>query len=81
MNKKKNNNSTPFLFKKKNYILMLIGLVFIALGFVLMAGGGSKNPEVFNEAIYNIRRVRIAPTLVLLGFAIEFYAIIIKTKK
>lgn len=81
MNKKKNNNSTPFLFEKKNYILMLIGIAFIALGFILMTGGGSKDPEVFNEAIYSVRRIRVAPTLVLLGFAIEVYAIMVKTKK
>ena len=47
-----NNTSKPeFLFGKKNYIFMFIGLAFIALGFILMAGGGSDDPAVFNEAI------------------------------
>jgi len=46
------------------------------LGFVLMAGGKSDDPKVFNEAIYNFRRIRLAPTLVLIGFAIEVYAIL-----
>ncbi len=57
---------------------MLIGLGIIALGFILMAGGGSDDPNVFNPAIYNFRRIRIAPTLILIGFAIEVYAILKK---
>ncbi len=60
---------------------MLIGIAFITVGFILMAGGGSDNPEVFNEDIYNFRRIRLAPTLVLIGFAIEVYAIMAKGKK
>ncbi len=60
---------------------MAVGLVFIALGFILMAGGGSDDPNVFNEEIYNFRRIRLAPTLVLIGFAIEVFAILYKRKK
>ncbi|PQJ77042.1 DUF3098 domain-containing protein [Polaribacter glomeratus] len=70
-----------FLFGKKNYIIMLIGIVFIALGFIFMAGGGSDNPEVFNEEIYNWQRIRLAPTLVIIGLAIEFYAIFVNPRK
>ncbi len=70
-----------FLFGKRNYIIMLIGLLVIALGFILMAGGGSDDPTVFNEEIYNFRRIRLAPTLVLIGFAIEIYAILANSKK
>jgi len=70
-----------FLFEKKNYTIMLIGLVVIILGFILMAGGGSDDPKVFNEEIYNFRRIRLAPTLVLVGLAIEAYAIFAKSKK
>lgn len=70
-----------FLFGKKNYVIMLIGIVFIALGFIFMAGGGSDNPEVFNEEIYNWQRIRLAPTLVIMGLAIEFYAIFANPKK
>ncbi len=69
-----------FLFGKKNYIIMLIGIVFIALGFVFMAGGGSDNPEVFNEEIYNWQRIRLAPTLVIIGLVIEIYAIFAEKK-
>ena len=81
MNKKKRENKGTFLFGKKNYIIMLIGLAFIALGFALMAGGGSEDPNIFNEEIYNFRRIRLAPTLVIIGLAIEIYAIMAKVKK
>ena len=81
MNKKKQENKGTFLFGKKNYIIMLIGLVFIAVGFALMAGGGSDDPNIFNEEIYNFRRIRLAPTLVLIGLAIEIYAIMAKSQK
>jgi len=81
MNKKKQENKSEFLFGKKNYTFMLIGLAFVVLGFILMAGGGSDNPEIFNDEIYNFRRIRLAPTLVLIGLAIEIYAIMAKSKK
>lgn len=60
---------------------MFIGLAVIALGFLLMAGGGSDDPNVFNEEIYNFRRIRLAPALVLLGFGIEVYAILLNPNK
>jgi hypothetical protein len=79
--KGKNTEESEFLFGKKNYIIMIIGLVIIALGFILMAGGGSDNPAIFNEEIYNWRRIRLAPTLVILGLGIEIYAILTNPKK
>jgi len=60
---------------------MLIGIAFIALGFILMAGGGSDDPAVFNPEIYSWRRIRLAPTLILIGFAIEMYAILLNPNK
>lgn len=78
---KKVENKREFLFGKKNYMLMLIGIAVIVLGFILMAGGGSDDPAIFNEEIYNFRRIRLAPTLVLIGLAIEIYAIMAKSKK
>ncbi len=68
------------LFGKRNYKFMLIGLSFIALGFILMSGGGSEDPNVFNEEIYSFRRIRLAPILVILGFIIEVYAILTKSE-
>ncbi|SFS47476.1 DUF3098 domain-containing protein [Lutibacter maritimus] len=81
MKEKNQNNQSEFLFKKKNYLIMLIGILLIAIGFILMAGGGSDDPTVFNEEIYNFRRIRLAPTLVLIGLAVEIYAIMAKPKK
>jgi hypothetical protein len=70
-----------FIFEKKNYQFMFIGLAVIALGFILMAGGGSDDPNTFNPDIYSFQRIRLAPTLVLLGFTIEVYAILLNPKK
>ena len=67
-----------FAFGKRNYKFMIIGILFIALGFILMSGGGSDDPNVFNEEIYNFRRIRLAPALVIIGFAVEVYAILTK---
>jgi len=81
MSNKNKNSKSEFLFGKRNYIIMLIGIAFIALGFILMAGGGSDDPNVFNEEIYNWRRIRLAPTLVIIGLGIEIYAILTTSKK
>ncbi len=70
-----------FIFQKKNYLFMFIGIAFIALGFILMSGGGSDDPNVFNPEIYNFRRIRLAPTLVLIGLGIEVYAILLNPYK
>lgn len=70
-----------FIFQKKNYMFMFIGIAFIALGFILMSGGGSDDPNVFNEEIYSFRRIRLAPTLVLIGLGIEVYAILLNPHK
>ena len=69
-------NKKEFIFSKKNYRLMLIGLGVIVLGFILMIGGGSKDPDVFNPDLFNFRRIRLAPALVLIGFGIEIAAIL-----
>lgn len=66
-----------FIFRRKNYKFMLIGIAFIVLGFILMAGGGSDDPNVFNPEIYSWRRIRLAPTFILIGFAIQIYAILL----
>jgi hypothetical protein len=70
-----------FLFEKVNYKILLIGIAVIALGFILMSGGGSEDPNVFSEDIFNFRRIRLAPTTVLIGFGITIYAILKNPKK
>jgi len=79
--KNETNSEKTFLFGKKNYIFMLIGIAFIAIGFIFMAGGGSENPNFFNEDIYNWQRIRLSPTLVIIGLGIEIYAILLNPKK
>ena len=69
-----------FIFGRRNYVFMIAGLLLIAAGYVLMAGGGSDDPAVFNDAIFNTRRLVIAPILVLAGFGMELYAIMTRSK-
>jgi hypothetical protein len=69
------------LFGKENYRWMLIGIAFVALGLILMAGGKSPDPNVFNKnEVYSVRRITIAPILILAGFVIEIFAIFKKDK-
>ena len=68
------------LFGKRNYRFLLIALSLIILGFILMSGGGSDDPNIFNEEIYSFRRIRLAPILVVTGFIIEVYAILTKSE-
>jgi hypothetical protein len=67
-----------FAFEKQNYRLLLIGLAFIVLGFLLMIGGGSEDPKVFSTAIFDFRRITLAPILILAGYMIEIFAIMKK---
>ena len=69
-----------FAFGKENYRLLLIGLVVILIGFLLMIGGGSDDPNVFSEEIFSFRRMTLAPILVLAGYIIEIYAIMKKPR-
>jgi len=69
-----------FAFGKENYRLMLIGVVFIAVGFLLMIGGGSDDPKVFNYDLFSFRRITLAPILILAGYVIEIFAIMKKPR-
>nr|WP_299338645.1 DUF3098 domain-containing protein [Allomuricauda sp.] len=80
-NKKETKPTKEFVFQKRNYLFLFIGLAFIAIGFILMSGGGSDDPNVFNPDIYNFRRIRLAPTLVLIGLGIQVYAILLNPNK
>jgi len=80
-NKNSGNNDRQFLFGKENYILMAVGLAVIIIGYFLMSGGKSADPNVFNaDEIYSPIRITVAPLLVILGLAIEGYAIMRKPK-
>tara|TARA_B100001173_G_scaffold306553_1_gene313589 strand:- start:936 stop:1169 length:234 start_codon:yes stop_codon:yes gene_type:complete len=64
------------VLKKKNYLLIISGCIIVLLGFVLMSGGGSQDPNVFNEEeLFSFRRITLAPFMVLLGYGIVLYGI------
>jgi membrane-bound ClpP family serine protease len=71
---------TTFLFERGNYILMLAGLALIVLGFILMSGGGSDDPKVYNPELFSARRIVVAPFFIVVGFAVEVWAIMRTTK-
>lgn len=70
-----------FAFKKKNFMLLIIGLAFIMSGFILMSGGKSENPEVFSTEIFSFQRITLATILVIIGFIIEIFAIMHKSRE
>lgn len=73
--KKKSKSTDELAFTQKNYYTLIGGFVFVIIGFILMAGGGSDDPSVFSDAIFNTRRLTVAPILVMGGYAVVFYAI------
>jgi membrane-bound ClpP family serine protease len=74
------NDNPKFPLAPENYKLMAIGFGIIVLGFILLAGGGSDDPEVFNPAIFNFRRITLAPMILLFGFGFQIYAIMKRSK-
>ena len=77
---KKEIKETGFALGKENYKLMAIGFAVIVVGFILLSGGGSEDPNVFSEDIFSFRRLTIAPIVLLAGFIFEIYAIMKKPK-
>ena len=74
-------NTNPQLFGKGNYMWMIIGVILLAVGFFLMAGGKSSDPNVFDDSqIYSFRRITLAPILIVGGLIVEIFAIIKKNK-
>ena len=78
--KEKNQPRTDFAFGKINYTLMLTGIGLIILGFMLMAGGKSEDPKIFNPEVFSFRRITLAPIVVMAGFILNIYAIVKKAK-
>ncbi|MBN1985828.1 MAG: DUF3098 domain-containing protein [Prolixibacteraceae bacterium] len=79
--KEKETKTAGFALGKENYRLMAIGFAIIVVGFILMAGGGSDDPNVFNPDIFSFRRITLAPVILLFGFVFEIYAIMKKPKE
>jgi uncharacterized membrane protein len=74
-------NEKKLPFTKMNYMLVIAGVLLIALGMILMIGGGSSDPDVFNPKMFNFQRLTLSPILILLGFAVEIVAIFWRKKK
>ena len=70
-----------FAFNRTNYILMVAGIIVLALGYILLSGGGSDDPDQFNPAMFDSRRLYVAPILIVAGFVVEIIAILYKGKK
>ena len=75
------NHKKKILFERSNYIILVFSILIISLGYFIMSGGGSQNPLIFNNEIYNFRRIRLAPLLVILGFALALFSIIYGKRK
>lgn len=80
MEKKNLDNMDGFALGKENLKLLVIGFVIIVVGFILMMGGKSNDPAVFNPEIFSFRRITLAPLVVLFGFLFEIYAIMKRPK-
>jgi hypothetical protein len=80
MAKKEIKQSVDFPFGRINFLWTLIGLAIIFLGFMLMVGGGSDDPAVWDPSIFSTTRITIAPTLVIIGFIVEVFAIMKKSR-
>lgn len=69
-----------FLFEKRNFILLGASIILIFIGFIMMSGGGSDDPAVFNPEIFNKTRLTFAPIVVLIGFVLGIVSIMLKPK-
>ena len=69
-----------FNFGKRNYQLMILGVVLMICGYILMSGGKSEDPEVFSDAIFNFRRLTLSTIFLVSGFIVEVFAILHKAK-
>ena len=76
-----NDNQKVMPFGKQNYIIVLIGIALLVLGFVLMLGGGSNDPDVFNEKMFDFQHITLSTILILAGFVVEIIAIFWRGKK
>ena len=81
VNGKEHKLNFQLAFGPINYILMVVGIVILAIGYYLLSGGGSDDPNTFNPDMFDDRRLVAAPILIVLGFAVEIFAIMFKGKK
>lgn len=74
-------SGTGFVFDKENYRLLLIGIGFIVVGFILMVGGRSDSPDFFNYEMFNFQRLTLSPILLIIGYTIGVFAIMKRPKQ
>ena len=77
----KKRTNLDFVFTKQNYILLIVGVVLICAGLFMMIGGGSDDPAIFSNAIFDSQRLTFAPLLIAAGFIVEVFAIMHKAKE
>lgn len=80
MEHKKTTGKEGIAFSRINIFVLLAGTLLIVIGFALMAGGASGNPDEFNPEVFSTTRITIAPILILLGFAVNVVAVMLKPK-
>lgn len=68
-------------FSKVNYILLVAGIVVLAIGYLLLSGGGSDDPNVFNYDMFNSRRLVVAPIVIVCGLLLEIAAIMLRPRQ
>ena len=76
-----NDNQKVMPFGKQNYIIVFIGIALLVIGFILMLGGGSNDPDVFIEKMFDFQHITLSTILILAGFVVEIIAILWKGKK
>ena len=74
-------NGKDYLFNKRRYRILFLSILVIALGFIIMSGGETSDPDIFNHEIYNFKRIRLAPLIVLSGFILCIFSILYKDKR
>lgn len=77
---KKTDTSNEFALEKANYKFLIIGIALVVLGFVLMSGGGSEDPNVYSDEIFSFRRITLAPLILIAGFGMNLFAILYRPK-
>ena len=77
----KTDNQNVMPFGRQNYIIVLIGIALLVIGFILMLGGGSNDPDVFNEKMFDFQHITLSTILILAGFVVEIIAIFWRGKK
>jgi len=77
---KKDKNDLGFSIPKENLMIIGIAVVLVIVGFFLVSGGGSDDPNVFSEDIFSFRRITLAPIVMLIGYGLVIYGIMRKPK-